>query len=146
MDKVTIQLLSEAIGIPVKIISNEFKEFNKNTNHKIVFRIEEDEPDLFAFSVLFALSLMSFTYAAPRGYSENIFIPDEQWSLEYFIQGLSFQHGCLRYSGDYVSGRHMKTDIEFEEGGTVTLETRNRGKGADRWILNLKGKKHIQSV
>jgi hypothetical protein len=42
-----------------------------------------------------SLSLMSFTYAAPRGYSENEFMPDEEWNLEYFIQGLEFEYGCL---------------------------------------------------
>jgi hypothetical protein len=89
---------------------------------------------------------MSFTYAAPRGYSENEFMPDEEWNLEYFIQGLEFEYGCLRYSRDYVSGRHMKTDITFEPGGRVTLATRNRGKGADRWMIHLQGKKHIQQI
>jgi len=139
-------MLSEAVGIPIKIISNKFDEFHENTHHKIVFQIEEEDPDVFAFSVLFSLSLMSFTFSAPRGYSETEFIPDEQWSLEYFMQGLRFEHGRLEYSGDYVSGRHMKTDIIFESGGRVTVETRNRGRGADRWLQHLQGKKHIQPV
>jgi hypothetical protein len=52
----------------------------------------------------------------------------------------------LKYSGDYVSGRHMKTTIIFEPDGRVTLDTRNRGKGADRWIIHLQGKKHIQQI
>ena len=92
------------------------------------------------------LSLMSFTYAAPRGYSENHFVPDEEWTLEYFLQGLEFERGCLKYSGDYVSGRHMKTTIIYESGGRITLDTRNRGKGADRWMIQLQGKKHIQPL
>jgi hypothetical protein len=148
MDEVALpyQMLSEAVGIPIKIISNEFKEFHGNSHHKIVFQIKEEDPDIFTFSVLFALSLMSFTFSAPRGYSEIEFIPDEEWTLEYFVQGLSFQHGSIKYSGDYVSGRHMKTNIVFESGGRVTVETRNRGRGADRWILHLQGKKHIQPV
>jgi hypothetical protein len=40
----------------------------------------------------------------------------------------------------------MKTDITFEHGGKVTLETRNRGKGAKRWLLHLQGKRHIRPV
>ena len=40
----------------------------------------------------------------------------------------------------------MKTDINFEPGGKVTLTTRNRGRGAERWLLNLQGNKHIQAV
>jgi len=138
--------LKKAVGIPIEIISNEYTEFHGNEHHKIIFQIKEDESDLFAFSILFTLSLLSFTYAAPRGYSENEFIPDEEWNLEYFLDGLKFENGRLKYSGDYVSGRHMKTNILYEPGGRVTLETRNRGKGAERWMLHLQGKKHIQPV
>lgn len=138
--------LNEAVGIPIEIISNEYTEFHGNENQKIIFQIKEDEPDLFSFSILFTLSLLSFTYAAPRGYSENEFIPDEDWNLEYFLDGLKFENGCLKYSGDYVSGRHMKTTILYGPGGRVTLDTRNRGKGAERWMLHLQGKKHIQPV
>jgi hypothetical protein len=89
---------------------------------------------------------MSFTFAAPRGISENYFIPDEEWSLEYFVQGLEFENKRLRFSSDYVSGRLMKTDIVFESGGRVTLTTRNRGKGAERWLTHLQGRKHIQPI
>ena len=115
MDKSSLpyRMISEAIGIPIKIVSNEFNEFHGNTVHKIIFLIEEPEPDLFAFSVLFTLSLMSFTYSAPRGYSENEFITDEEWTLEYFIQNLRFENGRLMFYSDYISGRHMKTDISF---------------------------------
>ncbi len=145
-DSISHRYLSETIGIPVEIISNEYDEFHGNQHQKIVFQIKEEEPDLFAFGVLFTLSLMSFTYAAPRGLSEMHFEPDEEWNPEYFFQGLEFERGCLRYSGDYVSGRHLKTTINFEPGGRVTLETRNRGKGADRWMIHLQGRKHIQEI
>jgi hypothetical protein len=145
-NSLSFRYLTETVGIPIEIISNEYNEFHGNEHQKIVFQIQEDEPDLFAFGVLFTLSLMSFTYAAPRGYSENQFIPDEEWNLEYFLQGLEFEYGKLKYSGDYVSGRHMKTTIIFGPGGRVTLDTRNRGLGADRWMIQLQGKKHLQQL
>jgi hypothetical protein len=34
----------------------------------------------------------------------------------------------------------------YSEPFRVELETRNRGKGADRWLIHLQGKKHIQVV
>ena len=89
---------------------------------------------------------MSFTFSAPRGYSEIEFIPDEEWNLEYFVQGLEFENKRLRFSSDYISGRLMKTDIVFESRGQVTLATRNRGKGAERWLTHLQGKRHIQPL
>lgn len=138
--------LKEAIGIPLEIVSNDFTKFHGNESQNIVFQIKEEEPDLFALSILFTLSLLSFTYAAPRGYSENYFVPDKEWNLEYFLHGLEFAGGHLKYSGDYISGRQMKTTITYEHGGRVVLNTRNRGKGADRWMLLLQGKKHIQPL
>ncbi len=74
-NSLSCKLLDQTIGIPIEIISNEFKEFpgyqgSGNTYQNIVFQIKEEEPDLYAIGVLFALSLISFTFAAPRGYSE----------------------------------------------------------------------------
>lgn len=67
------QLLDNTIGIEIDIISNDFQETpggddsTPNTYQEIVFQIKEEEPDLSAMGVLYALSLMSFSYAAPRG-------------------------------------------------------------------------------
>jgi hypothetical protein len=146
------KLLDETIGIDIEILTNDYQETSgypgspNNTYQRIVFQVREEEPDLYAVGVLFALSLMSFTFAAPRGYSEVEFIPDEEWSLGYFIQGLEFRDGYLKFSSDYVSGRLMKTDITFKPEGRVILETRNRGKGGERWLTHLQGKRHIRPV
>jgi hypothetical protein len=146
------QILDETIGINIEIISNDFKEMpagysdSPNTYQQIVFQIKEEHPDMYAIGVLYAISLMSFTYAAPRGYSAEYVIPDEEWALGYFIQGLEFVQKRICFSADYVSGRQMKTDIGFESGGEVTLSTRNRGRGAERWLTHLQGKKHIRPV
>ena len=142
----TFNLLDGTIGITIDIISNEFEEFAGNTHQKIVFQIQEEEPDIFAIGVLFSLSLMSFTFSGPRGYSEIEFVPDEEWNLGYFVNGLEFRRQCICFSADYLSGRLMKTDIEFESGGKVTLTTRNRGRGADRWLTHLQGKRHISEA
>jgi hypothetical protein len=145
------RLLAETIGIPIEIISNDYQETpaienTVNTYQEIVFQIKEDEPDDWAIGVLFSLSLMSFTFAAPRGISEIHFIPDEDWSLEYFLQGLRYRWRKICFTSDYVSGRLMKTDIDFESGGKVKIVTRNRGRGAERWLTHLQGKKHINPV
>ena len=145
------KLLTETVGIEIEIISNEYNEFpgyqdSNNQYQKIVFQIKEEEPDIWAIGVIFTLSLMSFTFASPRGYSETEFVPDEEWNLAYFLDGLEFRWKSLYFSSDYVSGRHMKTDIKFESDGKVTLETRNRGKGAERWLSHLRGKRHIKEV
>ena len=78
-------LLEGTIGISIKIVSNEYDEIAGNSHHQIVFQIQEEEPDIFAIGVLFAVSLMSFTFSGPRGYSEIEFIPDEEWNPGYLV-------------------------------------------------------------
>ena len=148
---VGINLLETTIGIELDVLENDYQEHNLSTGetnsaHKVVFQITEEVPDLSAMGVLFALALMSFTYAASRGYSFNDFIPDEDYNLGYFVEGLHFERGALSHEADYVSGRCVKTDITYEPGGKVTIATRNRGRGADRWLIHLQGKKHLQVV
>jgi hypothetical protein len=60
------KLLEQTIGIRIKIISNDYHEIpgygdHINTHQPIVFQVKEEEPDDWAFGVLFCLSLMSFT-------------------------------------------------------------------------------------
>jgi hypothetical protein len=143
--------MESVIGIKIRIISNDYQEIPtgeepNNTAHEIVFCVEEEDPDIFAFGILFSLSLMSFVYSAPRGISEIHFDAGEDWNLEYFLNGLEYKNNNLCFSADYVSGRCMKTYITFQSGGRVTLRTHNRSRGADRWLLHLQGKKHIQPV
>jgi len=145
------RLLSQTVGIPIEIISNDYEEFPGyegavNTYQEIIFQIKEEEPDDWAIGVLFTLSLMSFSFAAPRGTSEIHFIPDEDWNLGYFVGGLEYRWKKLRFRSDYVSGRLMKTNIDFESGGKVKITTSNRGRGAERWLTHLQGKKHINAV
>jgi hypothetical protein len=145
------KFLEGTIGIEIEVLSNDFHEIpaignSINTYQQIVFQVKEEEPDIWAIGVLFALSLISFSYASPRGLSEMDFIPDEEWNLAYFVSGLEFKRGMICFSSDYISGRLMKTDIAFERGGKVTLSTRNRGKGAETWLRLLKGERHIKRV
>ncbi len=147
-----IHLLESTIGVvELEVLENEYQELpledgTVNSSHKIIFQLTEEEPDISTIGVLFSLALMSFTYAAPRGYSFNDFIPDEEYNLGYFLEGLRFENRRLSHEADYVSGRCVKTDISYEPGGKVTLSTRNRGRGGDRWLIHLQGKKHIQAV
>jgi hypothetical protein len=147
---IPIKLLEETIGIPLDIISNEYNETptsvkETTTFHKVVFQVRKEEPDTFAIGILFTLSLMSFTFVGPRGYLYTDFLPDEEWNLGYFLEGLRYENGNIGFTSDYISGRLVKTDIIYEKGGKVTITTHNRGKGADRWLMHLQGKKHIQA-
>ncbi len=145
------KLFNETVGIFIEIMSTDYNEFSgfegfTNAHQEIIFQIKEEEPDIWAIGVLYTLSLMSFSFAAPRGMSEMHFVPDEEWNLGYFVQCLEFTKEGLCFSSDYISGRLMKTDITIESGGKVTLGTTNRGRGAERWLTHLQGKKHVSPV
>ena len=140
------KLIQGSIGLKLKILSNNYDSDELSSHQEIEFQILEEDPDVLAFGVLFALSMMSFSYAGPRGVSEDFFSPDDDWHLGHFIDNLSFRDGFLFFSADYIAGRMMKTDIEFHPGGLVSLSTINRGKEMDRWVTHLQGKKHLKSV
>jgi hypothetical protein len=145
---IPIKLLEETIGTPIDIISNEYNGTptslkETTTYHKVVFQVKKEEPDKSAIGILFTLSLMAFTFVGTRGYSYTDFLPDEEWNLGYFVDGLRYENGNIEFTSDYISGRLVKTDIIYEKGGKVTIVTHNRGKGVDRWLMHLQGKKHI---
>ncbi|MCK5835836.1 MAG: hypothetical protein KAH09_01100 [Desulfobacula sp.] len=50
------------------------------------------------------------------------------------------------YGAAHIMNITSSADLSDESGDRVILDTRNRGKGADRWILHLQGKKHIQPL
>jgi hypothetical protein len=62
------------------------------------------------------------------------------------LRHLSFERGRLHFYADYVRGRCMKTTIEIDREGRITLDTANRGEAATRWISKLQGKKTMPLV
>ena len=94
----------------------------------------------------FALAVLSFADARPRGASEIDYEKDDQITLVDFLEGLSFVRGELHFRGDYIRGRRLKTDITVKADGAVTLETVGRGKSALLWLERLKGKKMMSLI
>lgn len=94
-----------------------------------------------AFGFLFAIATLSFQDARPRGYSEKDFLPDDEFTVTDFFEGLSYRQDGLLLRIDYVRGRSVKTDITVRPDGTATLTTWGRGQSALRWLDKLQGKK-----
>jgi len=44
IDTLQYRLLEDTVGIPIEIITNEFREIASNTYHRIIFQIKEDRP------------------------------------------------------------------------------------------------------
>ncbi len=140
------ELLKTIIGVRIEILTDEYQEEpgssqGTDSSHRITFRLMDEVPDSAAFGVLFALSLMSFTYALPTGYASRTFVPDEEFKLAYFLEGLHHKNRTIAYIGDFVAGRAVKTVIIYTLGGAVSLNTINRGRGAALWLRQLQGRK-----
>jgi hypothetical protein len=99
-----------------------------------------------AFGFLFALAVLSFHDARPRGASEREFLPHDAFTVADFFACLSFCRDGLRLEADYVRGRRMKTTVTVRPDGTVTLATWGRGRSAVRWLDQLQGRKWIAAV
>lgn len=111
---------------------------------------EEYEPAELAewgsFGFIYALAVLSFADARPRGVSDIDYIEEDDFSVADLLDCLRFVRGELHFSADYLRGRSVKTDIIVRANGTVTLTTRSRGKTPWRWLDRLKGKKHLEPV
>jgi len=110
---------------------------------------DEDPADVVewgAFGFIFVLAVLSYADARPRGVSGIDYVEDDQFRVSDLVDGLSFEHGELHFSADYLRGRCMKTDIRITREGRITLETRGRGKAALRWLDRLQGKKLLRVI
>ena len=99
-----------------------------------------------AFGFIFALAVLSFRDARPRGASGMHYEDNDEFSVADLMENLRYERGELRFTSDYVRGRCMKTDVTVCPNGLVTLTTRTRGESALRWVDRLKGKKLLQVV
>ena len=99
-----------------------------------------------AFGMIFALAVLSFHDARPRGHSDMDFEDDDEFTVCDLLEGLRFENGELKFYADYVRSRCLKTDITVRKEGNMILSTLNRGKSALRWLDQLQGKKRLTLV
>ncbi len=83
---------------------------------------------------IFALAVLSFADARPRGVSGIDYQEQDEFNVADLIEHLRYERGELRFSADYVRGRCMKTDITVRPDGTARLQTRARGETPLRWL------------
>ena len=148
--KVGYELLQNAVLANISVISTEVGPTSDDDSHvRIEARIgdeEDDDVEWAAFGVIFALAVLSFADARPRGISDMHFEEKDDFGVDDFLRHLTFRNGELHFYADYVRGRMMKTEINVRRDGTFLLETVNRGQAATRWVSRLQGKKILSVV
>ena len=107
---------------------------------------EDDDVEFAGMGFIYAIGLLSFSDARPRGVSEMDFVSTDEWSTADMLRNFRFERGELRFYADYVRGRCVKTEVAVRKDGTFFLETTNRGEAATRWISRLQGKKVLAPV
>ncbi len=141
------ELLRQAVCVLGECASEtETEHFLENTRVRITLHTEPDLLEGCALGVVFALGVLSFQDARPRGVSGMDFTPKDEWAVVDMLRGLRFRGGRVCFYADYVRGRMLKTSVEVFPDGRVVLETQNRGEAATRWVRKLQGKKTLALV
>ena len=107
---------------------------------------EENHVEWAALGFIYALGVLSFAAARPRGVSGMDFEQHDQWTAADLLRHLRYEHGRLVCETDYVRGRMMKTDVTVFPNGRFTLTTTNRGEAVSRWVAQIQGKKVLRPV
>lgn len=141
-------LLKDVVALNLKVLDTKIEHFEDNTHVSIVMKDvdpetgpdEDDDSNVIescAFGLIFALGVLSFADARPRGVSDMHYIEMDEWRVGDMLRHLRFERGRLHFYADYVRGRMMKTTIDIDREGKITLQTVNRGEAATRWIAKL---------
>jgi ribosomal protein L34E len=127
-------LFEEARVLDLKVVETTIETLDEAMG-RVRITLEGD-PEVLAtcaWGLIFAIGALSFDDA------EIDFVANDEWKAADMLRCLSFDRGRLYFHADHVRGRCMKTTIEIDPEGKITLETVNRGEAATRWISKLQG-------
>lgn len=146
------ELIRDAVIAHVVVADTQITPTLTDDKH-VRLGLEEDEDgepssdvEHFAFAFIYAVGMLSFADARPRGVSGMHFDKKDDWWVGDMLRHLCFKDGVLHFYADYVRGRCLKTTLIVRADGTFVLETVNRGEAATRWIAKLQGKKILSAV
>lgn len=149
------RLLEQAVAVEFEILRSEI--FEGPDGGEFAFRIElrfvRDPDDSLslddsgALGFLFALGVLSFADARPRGTSDRDYREQDEFGVSDFVNCLSYTvGGHLRFDADYIRGRRMKTHIDVPPAGPVVIDTQGRGKSAEHWLARFQGKGRLRPI
>lgn len=143
-------LLRNAVAAEITLTNTDVSPTSTGDRHvRIDGRLGDDEEshvEWAALGFIYALGLLSFAAARPRGVSGMHFQEQDQWTAADMLRHLRYERGRLVCETDYVRGRMMKTDVTVFPDGRFTLTTTNRGEAVSRWVAQLQGKKVLRPV
>src|SRR6266851_2042967 len=142
------ELLRNAVAAEVTVTNTEVSPTSTGDRYvRIEGRLGDDEEshaEWAALGFIYALGVLSFAAARPRGISDMDFVEKDQWTAADLLRHLRYERGRLVCETDYVRGRMMKTDVTVFPDDRFTLTTTNRGEAASRWVAQIQGKKVLR--
>jgi hypothetical protein len=150
-----LRLLEQAVLVDFEVLRSEVfagpdgGEFGLRIELRLVPDAEGEfaSDDSGALGVLFAIGVLSFADARPRGASEMHYREQDEFGVGDFLNCLSYSvGGQLRLDADYVRGRRMKTRIAVSSDGAMVIDTQGRGKSAEHWLARLQGGKRLHPI
>src|SRR5687768_8300452 len=123
------ELLSRLSTLQIEVLSIDELPFGDGSI-EVSLRIPADDVDRGALSLIFALSVLSYSEARPREVSAMHYDPGDQWTIHDLVEHPRFQRGHLVLETDYVRGRMMKTTVDIAPDGMVVLQVANRAGSA----------------
>ena len=130
----------------IEVVDTHVGETPDDLAVQMELRADEDLGQSTGFALIYALAVLSFADARPRGVSGRWYEDDDQFTAADMLRHLRFEGSSLHLYVDYLRGRCMKTTVEIFGDGKVRLQTVNRGKAATRWVDQIKGKKVLRPV
>lgn len=143
---VEYEVLKHVAALDLKVIDTRIETLDDNTHVEIRMKDDPDVLESCAWGLIYAIGVLSFADARPRGSSEIDFRDKDEWYVADMLRHLTFVRGRLHFYADYVRGRMLKTTVEIDKDGKILLETVNRGEAATRWIAKLQSKKLLALV
>ena len=144
------ELLRNAVAAEVTVTNADVSPTSTGDRYvRIDGRLGDDEErhvEWAAVGFIYAIGVLSFAAARPRGVSGMHFEEHDQWTAADLLRHLRYERGRLVCETDYVRGRMMKTDVTVFPDGRFTLTTTNRGEAASRWVAQIQGKKVLRPV
>ena len=145
-ESIAHELLARVVSLPIRILTTEATEAPDFSSQRLRCKILRDDVEDGALALIFAVAVLSFHDARPRGTSHIDYVERDEWTLDDLCRHLHFSKGTLCLDADYVRGRMMKTRVTVWPTGVVEIQTTNRHQMASRWVETLKGKKHLRVV
>jgi len=145
-DPAAIELLARLANLEIEVVRSDLEEEADFSTHRLECRIPPEAVPHAGLALVYALGLMSFLEARPRGRSERDFADDDEWTPGDLLRGLAYQQGELVFDADYVRGRMMKTRVRVRPDGGILVSTRHRHAAARRWIDAIQGRHHLRLV